>query len=161
FRKLLLIGWIADTQSNGPPAGRHCRANYFLAERQSWSRLSRLAARPAEPPLQFPHLLKALGHVAHDGHGARDSLRPISQQHDGELDRNPRALPGQAGYRQQVAVAIAARTRLHCLAKSAPVPGTQVFGNDQVERLAGGLGGRRSEERRVGKECRCRWAAYE
>src|SRR4029453_8222403 len=55
-----------------------------------------------------------------------------------ELDRNPRAVPGQAGYRQQVAVAIAARSRFHRVAKSAPVPGTQVFGNDEVERLAGG-----------------------
>src|SRR6185436_5168793 len=42
----------------------------------------------------------------------------------------------------QVAVAIAARSGRHRVAKAAPVPGPQIFRNDDVERLAYSVGGR-------------------
>src|SRR3712207_6844909 len=96
--------------------------------------------------LQAPDLLEAAGYVPHDGDDAIHMPLRVLERHDRELQRDALPALADARHRQEVAVAVVARTGRYDIAEPLPMRCTEALRDDEVQRLPERLVGMMAED---------------
>jgi hypothetical protein len=98
--------------------------------------VTQLSRRSRELAFERPHLFKSLCHVAQKRCDAHYFTAPIPQQHDREFDRHLTAVLPDCWHRENIALTIAASSRLHGTVVAVPMALTQPLRDDDIEGLA-------------------------